>query len=107
MRKPVFLAHGADKPIAEKNLREFLRETHPGVTVLISDLVRSWSIHSTGTISPPEVRIYCPNKDCEREQNFSPNSNAQFSEGIANEFLSFTCKNCGKFRKTFALILDT
>ena len=93
--------------------RQFLQTTPPNVPVEIAGLLEARAsgppppINSrarqafTYELDLPVIELHC--ETCQRKQNFENDPDTKSFNGIANFFVYFTCKNCGKGQKVIAL----
>jgi hypothetical protein len=98
---------------------EFLESTPPGEIRRVKDLrvfyVSAVPIPGRGAIptelanlSAPQIYLPCPSDECDGHRFFrvsQGNIDAPPGVGIADKFIQYTCSNCGKCEKTFALRL--
>lgn len=106
-----------------KTFKEFLEKSPPGREVEVSDAftqpklpppplssagsyVRS-NVKRDLCLLKPELELYCDNEKCKREMSFNSN-NDPGKDGLNDEinnykFMRYTCNNCKKYIKVFAV----
>jgi hypothetical protein len=90
------------KPVDPIRLKEFLETTPPGRTVsLHADDIRLVTGPTTNTyLTLPEISLHCGSPLCDRFQLFK---SSEKEKTLGYQFVSFTCKNCSKTVKIYAL----
>jgi hypothetical protein len=94
------------------SMREFLEKTPPGTAANISDLCGHWSSYPGGgwyaPLLLPEIMLYCDTEpSCVGFRLFASQDNFQVRPKVHGlEFVKYTCKNCSKSLKIFALQID-
>lgn len=84
------------------SMRKFLETIPPHAKVHVTDACVAAYTNKTHSLRVPDVEIYC-NK-CGGFRIFKSDScNECISSGITNIFFTYTCKNCEKDEKIFAL----
>jgi|SRR5579864_3187241 len=84
---------------AEMSSKEFLERCPPGRWIRITDLATLTATSMTWRSTAPDLELYCPT--CDGIRFFSAPSGA-FSGYI---FLSYTCRNCNRMSRTFAVLI--
>jgi hypothetical protein len=102
---------GADDPVI--SLKEFLETTPPGKVQTLNDNVTTY--HSQYSVTPsyyitlPTIQLYCSSENCQGERYFAPsdrtsdNLSLNDPDKLSNEFITYSCKNCGGSEKIYAL----
>ncbi|MFW5500053.1 MULTISPECIES: hypothetical protein [unclassified Maridesulfovibrio] len=86
-------------------LSTFLETVPPGKLVRLHKANVSMQL-SKGTISVPQIRLHCSSDDCGGERFFKSNNySVVFTSTpmVKDVFFDYSCSNCGKVYKTFAL----
>jgi len=86
-------------------LRKFLESHPPGGVVAVSHMTQgSVAATQSRTFIYPQIVLHCQNEECGGLRNFSPVESYQpLNNDWLNIFLTYICRNCGKFSKIFAL----
>src|SRR2546422_339210 len=87
-------------------LKMLLETIPPGksITLKIEEKHSSGTmgVHKYHAISIPIIKLHC--EFCGGERYFDPqNSALTLTKEIENDFIVFTCRNCGKILKSYAL----
>jgi hypothetical protein len=99
--------------VTTTSMREFLEKVPPGVTMEVSDLCDSWHSY-TGSgglythLKFPEITLYCDTKpSCDGFRLYASQGTHEIG-GKTSElrFVKYTCNNCGKSVKLFALKIN-
>lgn len=83
-------------------IKDFFEEIPPGQVIPISNI----AFHSLGSyhLTLPELNLHCDNDTCHGFRLFQSKDQIElFGHGGRDVFLDYTCKNCGKRQKTYAL----
>jgi hypothetical protein len=100
----------ASTPDEAITLKEALENIPPGKAKAISEKVHTYS--QPGGLGPsfyipmPVIQLYCGDQACEGLRFFIAEASELWlkaSNGINNEFITYTCKHCSVSTKTFAL----
>jgi hypothetical protein len=85
----------------------FLESVPPGAVHEIPDLFEDRPIQygSRWYVTTPALQLHCPSEGCRGPRFFRSGDTHFVDKGAYNFFLLYTCRNCGKSWKTFALRL--
>jgi hypothetical protein len=86
---------------AETTFKGFLEETPPDTRVYLTDLKRD----ANGHVEIPDIVFPCDNQVCAGPRIFRCATTVYASPGWKNEFLRYTCRNCGSNLVKFAIDL--
>lgn len=93
-------------------MREFLEKIPPGTAANISDLCGDWYSYPGGgwyaPLSLPEIMLYCDTEpSCGGFRLFASQDHFEVHHKVHGlEFVKYTCKNCSKTLKIFALQIN-
>lgn len=84
---------------------DFLQGHPPGSVVAVRDVCRPPNQYGDVYASTPELQLFCPNDTCNSYMFFTTKSNVgSLSEGSWTfGYLTYHCRNCQRYTKTFAL----
>jgi len=82
---------------------EFLESSPPDNAEVVTELVKYAGPYCS--LCTPEIRLHCNNELCNGVRVFSCSQVPYLSTDFEYEFLTYTCRNCNKAKKTFALIV--
>lgn len=94
------------------SMREFLEGVPPGTTENISDLCGDWYYSASGEaysyLTLPEIMLYCDTElSCDGFRLFASQDRFEVRPKVRGlEFAKYTCKNCSKSLKIFAILVD-
>lgn len=94
------------------SMREFLEKIPPGTTANVSDLCGDWYSYTGGGLyahlALPEIMLYCETEpSCGGFRLFASQDRFEVRGKVHGlEFVKYTCKNCSKSKKIFALQVD-
>ena len=84
-------------------VKEFFEDVSPGRDALVVNPVEATSSYS-GNLILPELNLYCDNDTCNGPRLFQSTDRVGLvSEQFKKLFIIYSCKNCGKKFKTYAL----
>ena len=95
------------------SLAAFLASVPPGEKRMVADLCKSR--HGPPELPPifdlntPGITLHCPTNTCSGERNFNcvaPDDELKSIVLKKNVFLTYVCRNCGKFYKTYAIRVE-
>lgn len=93
------------------SLKEFLESIPPGKTRVLSDTVDSQatgigSMNTSYFIELPDTQLHCSTTTCNGIRFFEPDSEKVWlkTEKGSSHFLLYTCKNCERTQKIYAII---
>ena len=104
--KSVPAAAVSAKPADEiRTFANFLETCGPDSTQYVSGLVH---ITSSGLdrVATPEIDLHCESESCNGVRRFGCGDDKRLQHDINFAFLEYSCKNCGEFEKTFALVVQ-
>ena len=85
----------------------FLESVPPGAERTISDFFRPRPAHtSPWYVNTPEIQLHCPTETCRGVRTFECRNRHEYGHSNnqpADVFLKYTCRNCTKALKTYAL----
>ena len=91
-------------------IREFLETAPPGQQKAVTDLVFVWhyvpnTVETVGTLNLPDIVLHCDTEgSCNKDQMFKGQGALDITSNQGRDvFVHYTCRNCGKSMKTFAL----
>ena len=84
----------------ELTLAKFLESCAPDVWQSVGDLLEA-DFRGNLSLQAPEIELHC--EICEGNRWFKPDDHKGIYASWEYKFLGYTCKNCGRKRKTFAL----
>lgn len=92
--------------VKQKTFEEFLLETPPGLQEIIK--ISKYDTPSGNRRIPAfniqPITLVCENDKCEGNREFDPNTHSIYpSSGNNNIFVTYTCRNCRKYQKTYSL----
>lgn len=90
------------------SLKDFLERTPPGVFKKIEDIHYRFELGSKHFFYYiPQIFIHCDNENCNGDRFFTPDkTNLSLGREYTSQFfITFTCKNCNKTHKLYALFL--
>ncbi len=82
---------------------EFLEKIQPLQRRNISNATKPVTGRFTVPLYKGTIMLYCDQEHCSKNCFFDSDGAINASTGKSFDFLSFTCRHCGKTRKTFAL----
>ncbi len=88
------------------SLEDFFLKTPPGVWVHIDRPVdeQKGPYGSTFSLKLKEMRLHCEHEKCDGVRYFAPTATTTLRLGKwDNEFITFSCKNCGSKHKTYSI----
>jgi hypothetical protein len=94
------------------SLKEFLETTPPAELRIISDLGDGSTHYPTSGatwqyMNKPELFLHCDSEQCDGSRIFSTSDSIALSHRTSKlQFVRFSCNNCSKTTKVFALWLD-
>jgi hypothetical protein len=97
------------KPPGSVSIKAFLESVPPGKTVWLADKVGSQVTGMHGLTTSfyydlPEIELHCD--DCDGPRLFSSEDAKWWYRGSSEHFLIYTCKNCERTRKVYAVLLQ-
>jgi hypothetical protein len=84
---------------------DFLQEQPPGSVVVVGNAV-VWNQQYGGRfeLNAPEIQLFCPEPTCNSSMFFtSTDGKNVISSDWTNTFLTYSCRNCGNYSKTFSV----
>lgn len=91
-------------PPNSKTLKEFLEDVPPGCECLV---IKAFTgrLHSTHfELAIPEINLYCMSPECSGVRKFKSESSFYTSKlNETNDFLTYSCRNCGESEKVYAI----
>ena len=98
------MADNLDSAAEEQILttKKFFENVPPGQDTPIAELVKK-GFSNTHHLILPELKLYCDDDACEGFRLFEPTASHDLSKGGQHFFVRYTCKNCGKSGKTYAI----
>jgi len=109
MSDPVQPPNQPSTPVAKPVIRsfvEFLESTPPDIVETVTGL---WEQNVAGhtQLKIPEISLHCEDDRCAGVRVFhSPSSSTFLSSDFEYKYLTYVCRNCGKTRKTFSLLVQ-
>jgi len=101
----------ADKP-SVITWKEFLQEHPPGNVVIVSGAATGLNpinLPPNIVLVIPSIKLYCPEETCGADMFFAspgePYPISLIKGAFKRVFLTYKCKNCGNYSKTFALFV--
>jgi hypothetical protein len=95
----------AEAEIESRDWGEFLTATPPTSALRIPNLARYSSRGGSVVVATPDLLLHCPSDTCNGERLFSSPESTDYLETKKwlDVFLRYTCRNCRKSSKVYAL----
>lgn len=104
-----------------RTLREFLESASPGIVETVTDATQRNKKNAppapfisngplqkvSSVLAWPQITLFCPDAECDRPQNFVAYTTGPEVSAIQHVFVTYTCRNCMRTKKTFALRFTT
>jgi hypothetical protein len=96
-----------ERPVETMAWVDFLQGHPPGSVALVTGACRPPNEYRNVYATTPELQLFCPNDTCNAYMFFTTvSSMGKLSEDTWQfGYLTYTCRNCKKYEKTFALAI--